>query len=641
MEEKIKKLLFSLFLCLVCISILGQPEHYTLANVPEAIKKNAAVVTLFENINVEVESLDKMNIKTHKIFSVLNEDGKMDLPFHQYSSKFVSLDEAEVRVFDANGKQIEKYKKKDMRMSAVGEGLVEDGYVTYLPISTNSYPVTVEFKYEQTVKSTLTIPDYRFIHSKEGIVESNYTVRTSPDLPVRYKNFNTSIQPIISEEGKYKIYKWSVKDVAPIEYEEGAVSARSKYPHVSIVMDNFSHYGFHGDLSSWKNFGLWISALYEGLDALPADRQQFFLQLVKDASGETEKAKRIYNYLQKNFRYVSIQLGIGGLRPFSAEFTDQKKYGDCKALSNYMKAALKSVGVKSYVAIVNSEYNEEPVDPGFPSNDFDHVILCVPGQKDSVWLECTSSATEFGELGTFTENKNALLITEAGGVLVATPKSHSYENIFSTVTSVSIADDLSGEIETVFATKGAYREILNDILKEKKDEQKKDIVFYFGSKQPDEFVFAKDEFSGTNKAKLKMTIAKIPEFSAGSKLFISPRAYKLWSTKLPKSENRKLDFYFRYPFEKYDTTILKLPAGMSPDVLPKEKELKCEYASYKSKYWSNEPGNAIYCATSFILKQHKIPATDYVTVKKFFDDLMQEDLQRIVVKKAETEKKAF
>src|SRR6185503_18169122 len=204
--------------------------------------------------------------------------------------------------------------------------------------------------------------------------------------------------------------------------EAGAVSGQNRYPHVSIVSDRFSHYGFEGDLSSWKSFGQWINTLYSGLDILPPDRQQFFTQLVKDASDNKEKIKRIYQYMQKNFRYVSIQLGIGGLKPFSAEFTDKKKYGDCKALSNYMKAALKSVGIPSHIAIINAEYNQEPVDPNFPANGFNHVILCVPGQNDSIWLECTSSTAAFGELGSFTENRNALLITDNGGVLVPTPK---------------------------------------------------------------------------------------------------------------------------------------------------------------------------------------------------------------------------
>jgi hypothetical protein len=376
---------------------------------------------------------------------------------------------------------------------------------------------------------------------------------------------------------------------------------------------------------------------------LPSDRQQFFQQLVKDATSDEEKIRRIYHYLQSNFRYVSIQLGIGGLKPFPATFTDQKKYGDCKALSNYMKAALKAVGIKSYVAIINAEHNSIPVDPNFPANDFNHVILCVPQTKDSIWLECTSSTAEFGKLGTFTENRNALLITEEGGVLVPTPKSHASENTLTTHTIVTMDDDLSGVAEVSFFPTGAFNEMITDVLKNSKDDQKEFIVFYMGYKQPDDFVFEKAE-AAEHRAKLRMGIRKLPEFTAGDKYFFSARINKYSPGKLPSAENRKMDFYFYYPFEERDTTVLKLPHNFKPDVLPNEKTLTTAYTYYQSKSWFNEKENALYTSTTLVLKNHKVPAADYASVKDFFDEVTKDEAQRIVMKKTGDrveEKKAF
>jgi hypothetical protein len=637
-----KKLNVFLFLSFCFLSV-GAQKVYNLASVPESLKNKASVITHLENIQLEVESLDEATLKVQKIFTVINEDGKDALFFNEYSNKYLSLDEAEIKVYDATGKQVEKYKKKEMTTVAVGEGLVEDGYMTYYRVSPSSYPVTVEFNYEQKFKSTLSFPDYRFINVKEAVIESNYTAKVPADISLRYKPVHSTLAPVVSEDGKHKIYKWSVKNLNAIEDEEGSVSRSNRFPYVAIVSNQFSHYGLKGDLSSWKNFGNWINNLYQGLDELPADRQQFFQQIVKDAPNDREKVKRIYQYMQENFRYVSIQLGIGGLKPFSASFTDQKKYGDCKALSNYMKAALKSVGIKSHVAIINAQYNEEPVDPDFPANNFNHVILCVPA-KDSIWLECTSSTAEFAKLGTFTENRNALLITEDGGVLVPTPKSESATNSFSSRTVISLENDLSAMTETVMNTTGEFSEMMNDVVKEKRDDQKQIIVLYLGFKQPDDFELTAASSDGKEHTKLRTQIRKLPEFNAGNKYFIKPRVNKIWSSKLPSAENRKLDYYFRYPFEKKDTTIIKLSSGFQPDVLPKEKELKSAYGYYASKSWYSKEDNSIYTSTTLILKKHKVLAADFREVKNFFDEVIQDDSQRVVVMKNEnatTEKKGF
>lgn len=621
----------------------GQQAPANLATVPDSLKNGASVIVHSETINLEVESLNDATLKVQKVFTVLNEEGKDALLFNEYSTKYLSLADAEIKVYDQSGKQVERHKKKEMTTLAVGEGLIEEGYMTYYKVQPSAYPVTVEFSYEQKLKSTLAIPSYRFISDGEAVVQSSYTAKMPAGIKLRYKANHCSLTPVITEGEKGTTYQWTVHNLPHMDDEEGSASYRSRFPFVSIASDQFSHYGFQGDLSSWKSFGVWIKGLYEGLDELPADRQQFFRQLVAGAPTEREKIRRIYQYLQENFRYVSIQLGIGGMRPFSAAFTDQKKYGDCKALSNVMKAALKAVGIRSCVAIINAGYNEEPVDAAFPSNNFNHVVLCVPG-KDSIWLECTSATAEFNRLGTFTENRNALLITEEGGVLVSTPQSDALANTMTTHTTVTMEDDLSAISETVMDATGDLGEMMTALAKEARDAQKKALVFSFGYKQPDDFLLTGQKTGDQQQTIMKMSLRKLPDFSSGQKYFFTPRLQKIWVGKLPKTENRKLDFYFPFPFVKKDTTVLKLPAGFQPDVLPKEKELKTAQASYRSKTWYNEKENAFYTVTELTLKKHKVKASDFREVKAFFEEVAQDDTQKIVVKKSETaavEKKAF
>ncbi|MFT3680590.1 MAG: DUF3857 domain-containing protein [Ferruginibacter sp.] len=626
--------IFILPVCLIAFfSAAGQDIAAMLASIPDSLKKGAAVITHEADINFEVTDIDRAYLTVHRIFTVMNVSGKKALEFYSYSNASRSLSSADIKVFDSLGKQIAKYNEKDMSSSAVGEGLVPDGKLTYFEAGSKSYPVTVELKYEIKFKGTLNYPPYEIQTEDEAVKYSSFTARVPASLDLRYKPKNIVLTPEISNDGKYKIYKWAVNNLPAPEYEEGAVDHESKYPQVILAPNKFHIYDTEGDMTSWKNFGLWDYSLLKDLYDLPAERKSFFKDLVKNATNDKEKMRLVYNYLQKNFRYVSIQLGIGGYKPFAASFTDQKKYGDCKGLSFYTHCVLNELGIKNYIALINADYNVEPVDPSFPCNQFNHVILCAPGTKDTTWLECTSRTNEFGVLGSFTENRNALLVTENGGVLVSTPTSRYTDNLFNAHTMVTLADDLSGKAVINIGLKGEYKENFVSAINEKPDEQKSYLTDGLGIKQPDEFILSKKESDGTFNGVIEVAIEKIPEFSAGSKIFLTKHLCKLFKRKLPKAENRRLDFYFRYPFEKSDTTVYKLPVNYIVDVLPPAKKIECDYASYITNYWFVENEHALYSTAKLILKKNKIPVAGYKKVKDFFDEMIKDDTQHIVVKK--------
>jgi hypothetical protein len=438
-----------------------------------------------------------------------------------------------------------------------------------------------------------------------------------------------NLKPAISSEAKYKVYKWEVKNLMAFKDEEGSADASFYGPGVLLAPNKFRHFNTYGEMTSWKAFGQWGYELLKGLDELPPERQAQFVSMVKDARSDREKVAILYNYLQKNFRYVSIQLGIGGVKPFPAIFTDEKKYGDCKGLSLYMLSALKAVGIKSYCAFINAKYDQEAVPASFPCDRFDHVILCVPQPKDSIWLECTSPTSEFAILGTFTENRNALLLTEDGGVLVSTPKSKSSNNLMSTTTVINLSEDGSGSSSTKLQSRGNYLEWMNSMVSAKRDDQKEMIMRGLGFKQPDEFKIAKN----AEALDIDLKIEKIPQFSAGSKMFLNPRINSIWRVILPKSENRKQDYYFNSPFIKTDSTVYNLPEDYIAESIPKPVDLKCEYGTYKTSYSYLKEKNQLLSVARLELSQNKIPSDKYADVKKFFDGVMSEDTQKMVIKK--------
>lgn len=66
-----------------------------------------------------------------------------------------------------------------------------------------------------------------------------------------------------------------------------------------------------------------------------------------------------------------------------------------------------------------------------------------------------------------------------------------------------------------------------------------------------------------------------------------PKNKQGMAKKLPLADERKLDYYFQYPFDKRDTTIIKLTTTLETEILPKEKEINTAYGYYSSKSWLN------------------------------------------------------
>jgi hypothetical protein len=296
-----------------------------------------------------------------------------------------------------------------------------------------------------------------------------------------------------------------------------------------------------------------------------------------------------------------------------------------------MQAMLKAVDINSHYAIINAGNDEMPVDKSFSINAFNHVIVCVPLAKDTVWLECTSRTAPFNKLGLFTENRNAFLITDQGGIMVETPRSSPLDNAVKAFSHLKLEPDGSGSAITNISYSGNFTEEYNHYFFDADEQAKKEFLFNnFGFKQPDKIKLEKARTEEeTYPAHLELEYEKIAEFSAGSKHFINPRIYRFWSFALPKIENRVTD-YLIVPRIKTDTTILQIPEGFEIDQLPKPVKINSSLCAYESNYVFDKEKRQIISSCSIRINSHIIPASKYDETAKFFSDVLYDQQQKIV-----------
>lgn len=630
-----KKILVLFIVNCIASSSLAQVDTYSTLNIPDSLKKDANIIIREENIRFTIKDINSAKYEVNRIVTVLNEQGKDYLYFYFQADKFHSLDEAEIKVYDASGVKKNTYSKKEMTSQNYGDGLVPEGKVTYLNIQAPSYPVTVEFNFSVKFKGILGFPGYKIQSSWYSVQHSAFDVEVPASLGLRYKLVNTNNQPQITHEGSKDIFHWESRNLPVLRLEKHSGTPEDNLPQVLLAPNKFQLDDYEGDMTSWKNFGNWINELYAKTTGLPEEKKTFYRTIVKDAATDKEKAEILYSYMQNNMRYVSIQLGIGGFRPFPASFVDDKKYGDCKALSNYLKSALDAVGVKSSIVIIQGGTTPRNVLEDFPANYFNHAILCIPQPKDTIWLECTSTTLPFAELGPFTENRKAMMVTDNGGVLVNTPMSNYKANTESVNTVIEVNEDGGAKVNTRCALKGDGRDNLLMYFHDlKNDEKKKYFINQKEWKQPDVFeITASPNKNNPYVVSGKMEYEKIFSFNAGSKLFFEPRLYPVFDEDIPENSSRMRDYHFTCPYQVFDTTVYKFPAGFTLENLPKNKSVTKPFAQYTSTYTWDANTRILTSITLLQLKERVIKAAEYSKLLEFKNIVQADAGEKVVMKK--------
>jgi transglutaminase-like putative cysteine protease len=286
----------------------------------------------------------------------LDEQGLENAHVLVFYDKLTKVNELEGILYDATGEKVKKLKNDDIKDgSANSEGtLFSDNRYKYGEFKYAIFPFTVEFTYTITNKNMLFYPSFYPQEDEENMrVESSlFKVKMPTGMELRYKLLNGMSKPTIEDIDGGKTYTWAVKGLKHYENEPYAPQWVQKGMGVLTAPNEFETEGFKGSAKTWKELGDFDNLLAKNRDILPDNVKQEVQQLVAGITDPVLKTKKIYEYMQAKTRYISIQLGIGGWQPFEAKQVAEKGYGDCKALSNYTKALLKSVGIESLYASI-------------------------------------------------------------------------------------------------------------------------------------------------------------------------------------------------------------------------------------------------------------------------------------------------
>ncbi len=626
-------LLFNLYSFANKINNNTSTNQYDVNAIPAELLKNANAVVRLDEKTLKSYTASSAEM-THKYaITILNYNADRYAQFREFYDDFTKISAIKGAIYDKNGALVKKFKKKDIQdYSAVsGISLYEDNRQKIIEVAHNNYPFTVEFEFKVKYLGVVSFPKWiPILDYNVSVQQSSYKAVIPNKIGLRYKINNDASEPKVENIGGKTTYDWVMENY-PAQKKE-PYSPNRIFPTVYLAPNLFEYDGYQGNMQTWKSYGAWIHGLAEGRDELNSSTVAEIQALVKGINDDTEKVKKIYEYLQAKTRYISIQLGIGGWQPFEAKLVDKTGYGDCKALSNYTDAMLKAVGINSHHVVIGAGYGHTSLEEDFPYLGYmNHMILCVPLENDTIWLECTSQNNPFGYLGDFTDDRTALLITDEGGKVVRTPVYKQADNTQIRNALVKIEPDGSALVDVTTKYRGLQYENVNfQFLKNEKEQ--KDVLYEMldiSNMEIENFNYTqiKDRIPEATE-KLNLKIKNYASVS-GKRIFIPLNILNKKRRTPKKIKNRKTDVVQRTAYIDTDEITYEIPGYFKIEHLPKAVNIESDFGTYQATVTQEE--NKITYTRTIKIHKKTFPAERYKDLQAFYKKIVKADKMKLVV----------
>lgn len=631
---KFPQVLFLLFF----FTLIGYSQSNELIAfaIPSELKEDANAVVRNNFIEITIEDVNKMIVSKREIVTVLNKLGNTDAKIVAHYDNDTKITNLSAIIYDAFGNQIKKFKERDfLDVSAVDGGtLYSDSRVKYIDYTPISYPYTLVFQSEYKTSSTGFIPSWFPVNGYYISVEkSRYKLNNLKKIKVRKKEKSFKNYPIKDNSEEYNL-DYVLTNQKAIEYERNSPNSIDFLPYLMVGVNSFALKNVEGKADNWLEFGKWrYDFLKNGNDNLSEVIRQKAINLVGDEKDPIKKAKIIYQFMQNKTRYISVQEGIGGWKPIPANQVDKVGYGDCKGLTNYTKALLDAVGVKSHYSVIWAGKEKRSVEKDFFGMQGNHVILNLPNEGKDIWLECTSQTMPFGFLGDFTDDRDVLVITPEGGVIKRTT---SYKNDVNLQT-------ISGEIilSAIGDVKAKLKRVSKGIQYDDKayldgytDEEliknyKSRVWSYNNNLEVDAHQLENDKDNIVFTEDLELSIKNFASINENEYLF-RVNIFNRESYVPKRYRNRELPLKIRRGYKDVDEYVIKIPENYKLEYLPEKKELSTKFGTYKISFKKIDETSFSY-KKEISIKEGTHAKEDYKKYRSFRRSIAKSENLRIAL----------
>jgi hypothetical protein len=412
--------------------------------------------------------------------------------------------------------------------------------------------------------------------------------------------------------------------------------------------------------ANWADMGAW----YEELSGPRREPDGAVTVKARDltagAPDALSKIRALGSFAQKEIRYVSIQIGIGGFQPHPAASVLANRYGDCKDKATLLAALLKSSGIDSHYIIVHTDRGGVTPESPVSLYVFNHVVLAIrlPDDVPDAGLDSlirhprlgrllvfdpTMPTTPLGRLPYYLQDNTGLLVARGESGLVRLPRASAEGNLLERKGHLVLAADgaLSGEI--VETRRGSEADSLRYMIQSATEAQRRQYLETFLSGSFASFSLVAYEFKNLENTGDDLIVsyrfsANAYAKRAGAYLVVRPRVVGKKTLDLASNGKKPR----RYPIElgtaalARDEFTIEIPEGLQPDSLPKPLALDAGFAAYSSR--TEAEGRTLVYRREYRLREPDLPASRFEDARAFYLGVAADEQQSLLLKAPEPRK---